>query len=129
MDKNLLNNTYLEYTLIDLEEELDFLNRKESNRRLSFAARKQATSLKIEVMEALEVFDYFQQKGFTMDNQTLRNIIETVTQKSIGELQGSFGTTVVKNSGEYFDKSIDATRRGLNKFGSWLADKTEGGVK
>lgn len=120
-----LGNPYLRYTEEELVLEMHFLEVRENHAMSTVQMKKEASAKRVLVYEISEVFGSVKALGLDTSGETAATILEKISGRSIGELQSSVGTSLALMADEVMGKTIESTKSGLNRFGSWLANKTQ----
>lgn len=126
--KNLITAEYATYKFEDLEVEEQAMNRKANNTNLSPAVRRDALE-RLEVIEVAKViFSEVLKKGVSPLGMRFDQAFFIVTGQAMGDMKtsalGNLGAGFVRSTDKIADKAIDVTRNGLNKFATWLSNKT-----
>lgn len=91
----------------------------------------EAATLRREVTELLEVFNSVEELGLDPSGMSAADILEIVTGESIDRLQkqtggGLLAQDIVEKSSSAVKATTQATKKGINNFATWLANKTGG---
>lgn len=119
---------YLQYKFVDLEIEQNTQESKAFNASLSPAVRTDA-NIRLEAIElALQVFMKAAEAGHDVTVMTLEQSLCLVSGKTPQQLY-TVGLSSAYHKFDYaLGRSVDTAseklKTGLNKFGSWLADRT-----
>lgn len=123
--KALLQNEFLYYEEYELDLDIDFLTKKMANPRCSSQQKKKASDDLSAVFAMKELFEVFQKMGLDTDGMSGAMMLETMSGRTVGELQSSLGTTAVLGVKEGAMKAYDVSKKQTNRFAKWLTKVTE----